>query len=229
MVDGAIIVGGDKFVMKGIRCHTWHDHGMEYTVANTAVARRLPPRWLVYHWTGSYRDGEEGAKKIFNSLLHRQPVGLSVEFFIDVSGTIWQFADPADVRCRHCSRVNDISIGVEVSCLGAVKKGKSVSPHWPTYKSPPLRGGWKPTLYNYNAAQQAAANALAVAVCGATGIPQRVEGAPWERRPKGFFETAQGGVTGHLEAAWLGKKYPKIDPGPAPLIAIAEHFDSLEA
>lgn len=222
-MDGAIIVADQKFVMPGIECHTWYDHGMQYTSENTAVARRLPPRWLVYHWTGSSRDGEEGATILFNSLLHREPVGLSVEFFIDNSGCIWQFADPADVRCRHCSRVNELSIGVEVSGLGWAKK-KPYRTEWPTYRSPPLRGGWKPTLYDYNPDQQRAANALAVAVCDATGIPKHVEQEPWERRPAGFFEDTEGGICGHVHAAWLSKKYPKIDPGSRPLQAIAEHL-----
>ncbi len=222
MIDGAIIVGQEKFVLPGVRVITFEDHGLLYTVENTAVARRIPPRWLVYHWTGSNRDGIEGATKLFENLMNRKPVGLSVEFFIDTSGVIYQFCDPADVRCRHASRVNEISIGVEVSGLGWAKKGRRVHPAWPTYTSPPLRGGWKPTLYDYNAEQQAAANALAVAVCDATGIPKRVEQEPWERRPAGFFEDAEGGVTGHLQAAHLAKKYPKCDPGPNPLISIAE-------
>lgn len=223
-VDGAIIVAGDKFVMKGVECHTWHDHGMQFTAQNSAPPRRQPPRWLVYHWTASERRGEEGARKLYEGMLARK-VPLSVEFMICNDGIVWQFADPADVRCRHCSRVNDISIGVEVSSLGWPKPGRPRIDR-PTYKSPPLHKGWKPTLYDYYPAQQAAANALADAVCEATGIPRHVEQEPWDRRPEGYFEDVAGGVCGHMHAAWLSKKHPKVDPGPNPLIKIAQHFAS---
>jgi hypothetical protein len=217
MTSAGIIVGGEMFVLPDVTVQTWHDHGMQFTTKNSAVARHQPPKWLVYHWTASERTGLDGAKLLFSSMLHRKPP-LSVEFFICNDGIVWQFCDPNEVRCRHASRVNDISIGVEVSCVGFNPKRASARPK---YRSPPLRGGWRPWLYSYLLQQQVAANALALAITQATGIPRVVLGAPWDRRPEGFFENEPGGICGHIHCAWLGKANPKIDPGPQPLIEIA--------
>jgi N-acetyl-anhydromuramyl-L-alanine amidase AmpD len=225
-MDGAIIVGGEKFVMEGVECHTWHDHGLKFDVTNSAVARRLPPRWLVYHWTASERDGLEGATILHRSLLSRK-TPLSVEFFIDNSGVIYQFADPNEVRCRHASRINELSIGVEVSCVGWDKPGRresATTESRPRYISEGLHGGWKPTLYDYFPAQVVASCALADAVCRATGISRKVELDPWDRRPRGYFD-ANEGVCGHLHCASFAVKNPKIDPGTAPLRHVAKYFN----
>lgn len=226
MVDGAIIYNGAKTVLEGVEVHTWHDHGMFFSPENSAVPRRGPPRWLCFHSTASEREGLEGARLFFNSMIYRRPVPLSVEFLITNEGTIWQFCDPAEVRCRHCSRINEVSIGVEVSGYLWDKPGRSegaITEQRPRYRTPPLHGGsWRPWFYSYLPEQQRAANALADAVCRASGIPRRVEGAPWARRPKGYFEEAEGGVCGHIHAAWLSRKSPKCDPGTKPLELLAE-------
>lgn len=223
---GEIILGGNRVVLSEQPVQTWEDHGLRFDRENTAEARRFPPRWVVLHWTASERNGLDGAGIIFNSLLRRRPVGLSVEFFVDNEGTVFQFADPDEVRCRHASRVNDSSIGIEVSAIGYDRPGRHeprITETRPRYRSPGLHGGWRPHLYDYFPVQQKAVNKLVEALLIFFGIEDRVELEPWSRRPKFHFDEREG-VCGHIHCASLGVKHPKIDPGPNPLIALDEYL-----
>lgn len=233
MSDGWIIVGGQKHVVPGARVKTWRTTGWRYTEENSAVIREHPPRWIVAHWTASERRGDHGARILYYSLAERRPTPLSVEFFIDNDGVVYQFADPLDhvsrdyngVRCRHASRLNDRSIGIEVSGLGwdnPRREEGTTTRKRPRYRSPELHGGWRPYLYSYLPEQQKAFNHLVMALISAIPtIPRRVELAPYERRPRGYFDEEAGGVCGHLHCASLRVKHPKIDPGPQPLIDCA--------
>jgi hypothetical protein len=213
MTDGAIIIAGDKWVLPGIKVHTWHDHGMTFEIAN--APRRLDAvRQCVLHWVAAERDGESGASQIHRTLVSR---GLSVEFAITNDGTIWQFVDPVERRCRHCSRVNPFSVGVEVSGVGWVRPGR------PLLGATTLRRqyeatihGWKTRFFDYLPAQQDAVNILACALTASLDIEPIVMTEPWERRKTSDLK-AFSGYLGHFQAASLRVKYPKTDPGTAPL------------
>lgn len=65
---------------------------------------------IVLHWTG----GEGDVKRVYKVLNKNN---LSVHFFIDRKGVIWQMAD-TDNRCSHAGVVNDSSIGIEIANYG---------------------------------------------------------------------------------------------------------------
>jgi len=223
-MDGAIILGGKKVIVPGVRVATWHDHGMTFDLEH-APSREEAIRWLVLHWTASERRGEAGAAKIHNTLTSR---GLSVDFAITNEGDLWQFVDPLERRCRHASRANPYSIGVEVSAVGWVRPGRELTGD--TAQRERYRAtihGWSTELLDYLEPQHRAVAGLADALVEGAGLEPRVEMAPYTRRSRRYLE-AHGGVMGHLHcAAWV--KHPKIDPGPRPLQRLAAHFEERRA
>jgi len=217
VVDGAIIIGGEKIVLPGVRVHTWHDHGMSFEIAQ-APRREEAIRWCVLHWTASEREGEAGASQIHRTLVSR---GLSVEFAITNEGAIWQFVVPAERRCRHCSRVNPFSVGVEVSGVGWARPGRpSLGATTRRRRYTATVHGWRTTWLDYLPEQHWAVAGLADALLEALPeLGRRVELEPFERRSDAHL-ARQSGFCGHLHAAWLSKAHPKCDPGPAPLIQL---------
>lgn len=228
MLDGAVILGGEKFVLHDQRVHTWHDTGLRFADGNGAEERQEDIRAIVCHTTASIRSGSGGAARLRSSLLARK-TPLSVEFFVDELGHIYQFMDPCELRGRHASRVNPFSVGIEVSGYLWDKPGRLLPTEMnarESYRAPPLAGGWRPQLFAYLPVQQRAVNKLCWTLCEAFDLPTEVLGAPWERRPKGFFGEWQGGVCGHIHCASLRVKHPKIDPGPRPLEELQRYFAS---
>lgn len=219
--DSTIIAAGIPYDVRGAQVLTWHDHGMTFD-DRCAPRRNKAIAWCVLHWTASERAGERGARQIHRSLQAR---GLSVEFAITNEGTIWQYVDPLEQRCKHASRINPISVGVEVAGVGWVRKGR------PLLGSATLRHqyiatvhGWTTRLFDYLPAQQRAVNALADALVNALGLHRHVLLSPWERRETALFMT-QTGFCGHLHAASLRVRHPKTDPGPAPLESLQRYFE----
>ena len=220
MRDGAIIVGGVKYVVSGTECRTWLDTNLHFGHQN-APRRDRKAHWGVIHWTASERSGDLGAAQIHRSLSVR---GLSVEFFISNEGTVYQFVDPAEQRCKHCSRLNKRSVGIEVSGMGWVRKGT------PLLGATTLRRqykaaihGWRTRFFDFLPEQQRSLNALCGTLSAALDIDPVVLTDPWERRSDAFFRT-NSGFCGHLHAAWLKTKHPKTDPGTAPLLALERYF-----
>jgi hypothetical protein len=224
VVDGAIIVNGQKYVIPGVEVHTWHDHSMLFKPPNAPV-RFVLPTWFVIHWTASERVGEAGAKLMFDNLKAR---GLSVEFMITNEGTIWQFFDPGEFHGRHCSRLNSKSLGVEVSGYGwAAKPGRVARGDTARRRVYEARiHGWKTEWFDFLDEQYKALFGLADAVTTALpSIPRRVERAPFGRRSDEYFAT-HAGFCGHFQGASFKKRHPKCDPGTKPLIDLADHFSS---
>ncbi len=224
-MDGAIIIDGEKVVIPGVEVHTWHDHGLTFDFDH-APARIEQVRWCVMHWTASERTGLEGARIMHGSLGRR---GLSVEFMITNEGTIWQFIDPVAQRGRHCSRMNPYAVGVEVSGygwagkLGRVPLGATTRRRVYTARV----HGWKTRWYDYLPEQHRAMAGLADALVEGLGIERRVEFEPFERRSNAHL-AEHGGFCGHLHGAWLTKRHPKCDPGPAPLQTLDAYFYASE-
>lgn len=226
MLDGAIIVDGKKHVLSQQTVRTWHDTGISFDEENGAEKRTEAVKAVVCHSTASIRKGDAGAQRLHDSLLARR-TPLSVEFFVDEEGAIYQFMDPTELRGRHASRVNPFTVGIEVSGYLWAKPGRKLPKEMnrrKVYGSPPLAGNWKPNLFAYLPVQQRAVNRLCWTLCEALGLPKEVLGAPWERRPKGFFANWEGGVCGHIHCASLRVKHPKIDPGPRPLEYVERYF-----
>lgn len=218
-----IIIGGQPFELPSVKSKSFEETRLQYSEKNTADRRVRDPRWVVLHWTASERIGDKGARIIFDSLKNRR---LSVEFFIDNDGTIYQFADPADVSCRHASSLNKLSIGVEVSGVGYDKPGRKVSEATAARRRYQATfTGWKPWLRDYLPAQHAAVHELAELLIVQMSIPRRVELEPFERRTHKYLVDSLGGFCGHCHCASWKVANPKIDPGPAPLIALASAFD----
>ncbi|MHC4644304.1 MAG: peptidoglycan recognition protein family protein [Planctomycetota bacterium] len=213
---GEIIVGGQR-IQVDAQCQTWEEH--ELVFDGDRVRRRTEPlRWGVVHWTGSgSRLGKAGARRVYDTLYRR---GLSVHFVITDEGLLWQFADPVTERCAHAGRLNDTSLGVEVTCPGW--RSKYVGQRR-TYEA--TIHGWKTTFIDFYPAQQATLNALATALADAQVLPPHVETSPWEREGDEYFEE-NAGWCGHLHCERESKKHPKCDPGTAPLEALKAHFDS---
>lgn len=219
-----IIIGGTKHDTSPVQSLNWMDHGLSFPEPN-AMPRELACRWCVLHWTASERTGEAGAAQIHRTLMHR---GLSVEFAITNEGTIWQFVDPVEQRCRHCSRVNRYSVGVEVSGIGwAGKPGRVLrgdSAKREVYED--RIHGWKTTWLDYLEPQHVAVAALADVLVKGLGLAPVVMRQPYGRRHNSAF-ARQGGFCGHLHAASFAVANPKCDPGTRPLERLHEHFEGL--
>lgn len=215
-----IIDGKEAEVIRG-KVRTWHETGLAFHAGRggSAVERTEKIRAVVVHTTASERVGDRGAKILHDSMMHRS-TPLSVEFLIDNEGTIYQFVDPAELRCRHASRVNPWTIGIE--CSGRLVIKKDTLSKRPSYRSPPLAGGWRPHLLGLYDPQVDALIELCRTLRTVLELPEEVLTTPWERRPEGFFESWEGGICGHIHCAHLSVKRPKIDPGPRPLEILAE-------
>jgi hypothetical protein len=214
--SGHIIVAGRSEPVSGAVVRTWLDHGLTFDTEH-APHRTKPIRWGVLHWTGGgKREGLAGAKTIHRTLNRR---GLSVEFAITDEGTIWQFVDPVEQRCRHASRLNEISLGVEVSGPGWIARNLLPTRHLGRERYRATVHGWTTTFLDYVEAQQRAVNALATALAEAGLVHPSVVTEPFERRRSRFFQSSKGWC-GHLHCAHMSVKHPKCDPGPAPLKAL---------
>lgn len=115
-----MIIGGNALEVD-FPCVNWRKHGLRFEKPQIRVFRR-PPRQIVSHWTGGEEmgGGFRDAARVFRVLKNRAKKhgGLSVHFFEDTEGVVWQFADPLTDRCRHASRVNNWSIGWEKQSRG---------------------------------------------------------------------------------------------------------------
>lgn len=215
---GNIILAGQEFHIAA-ECHTWRDHGMTFD-GNRTRPRSEALKWGVVHWTGSRtRRGLSGAEQVFSTLYRK---GLSIHFVITDEGELWQFADPVTTRCAHAGRLNDASLGVEVTGPGWLRGYNG-----PRMVYEAAIHGWRTEFIDFFPEQQATLESLADTLSEAGVILPMVMTEKWERRGQEQFEH-NAGWCGHLHCERLSKKHPKCDPGTAPLIALAEHFAEAE-
>jgi N-acetyl-anhydromuramyl-L-alanine amidase AmpD len=86
----------------------WHDGAVLRPDGWCTRTRTDPPDLIVLHWTG----GEGGATQVAKTLGAR---GLSVHFFVDRSGVVWQYEDPVHTTTLHAGAANSRSIGIEIA------------------------------------------------------------------------------------------------------------------
>lgn len=179
--------------------------------------RTLPVDWIVLHWTASERTGDKGAEKIFRSLGNRN---LSVEFFVDNDGIIYQFLDPGTRHARHAGTVNKSSVGIEVSCYGWAKKTPRAGAARELYVDEIQ--GRNYSVANYFIAQQAAVNALCDTLTRELDVPRVALGAPYAKRTLGNLRRNRG-VVGHMHVS-----SQKVDPGTRPLESMGRYFKEVD-
>jgi N-acetyl-anhydromuramyl-L-alanine amidase AmpD len=120
---------------------------------------RTETRAVALHWTG----GEGGGEQVYRVLRER---GLSVQFFIDQEGHIWQYAD-ASVRCAHIGTANGYTIGIEI----ANRANGKPHPKWPREAYEERVHGKSFQCSAFYPAQVAAATELTQTLCRAYGLP----------------------------------------------------------
>jgi N-acetylmuramoyl-L-alanine amidase len=197
--DSAIIVNGAR-----IPCAApvvlWGESKLSFQ----ARPKRKETRVVVCHWTG----GEGGASQLFSVLASRK---VSVQFFVDAHGLIWQFCD-ADRECVHCPGWNASGIGIEIQNRGS-ELGKVNLPRG--IERSEVREqihGRLVTYSDYTPQQYVSVVTLVRALCDAYHLPVQV---PLDRAGKVITgalskpEMARfKGVGGHYHAG------VKDDPGP---------------
>ena len=210
-----IIIGSEEIPCNA-KVHTWHEHGLTFDYSHAPTRSELEQiRWGVLHWTASgKRLGLKGAKQVWRTLTRR---GLSVEFVITDEGDIWQFVDPKWRRCAHAGRLNSMSIGVEVTGPGWLRRYLGSRKQYTGTVH-----GWTTKFIDYTPEQHASVAALADSLALADVIPKFVATEPYERLPQSYFETHRGWC-GHLHCDRLSKKHPKCDPAPRPLEVLERH------
>lgn len=111
---GKVVGGYDDFEVID-----WRTHGCEFKLGRDAVKKRVVPCTQgVAHWTG----GEGTFKGCYNTLRKRvtpkAPKGLSVQFYMNQEGTIYQYCD-LDLSCVHAGApTNGKSYAMEIACKG---------------------------------------------------------------------------------------------------------------
>ena len=217
----SIIVDSELIDLGAAEVRRWEETGLFFEPPY-APERTEKARYIVVHWTASERTGEAGAAQIRRSLMARR---LSVEFAITNEGTIWQYVDPALLRCKHAARANRFSIGIEVSNTGWLSSNKHL--HGSVAKRRQYEAtihGWRTRFFDFFPAQQRALNRLVAGLVEAMDIEPRVLTAPWERRPTIHYQNDMSGICGHLHVASYIKRHPKCDPGTAPLEALKRYL-----
>lgn len=169
------------------------------------------PTLVVLHWTGA-----EARADTFRANLERR--GLSVHYYIDFLGQIWQFADTLKTTCFHAgATANDLSVGIEVACRGTnyTQYDKTTS----QYRDE----GWVRYM-DYTPRQVGTVLWLLERLADAYGIERRV----WptiDRGPEKItYPTKEdldgfSGVIGHYQLT--GRK---TDPGPCVLRTLASFW-----
>jgi len=107
-----LIIGG-KVVPCDLPVSNWHDHGMEFKVGDGG-RKRIPKQLIdlfVWHWTGG-----QGTMEQLYAVLEQRDLG--VEFGIDRSGSIFQFADPLLIDTYDAGPYNPRSVGCEITNYG---------------------------------------------------------------------------------------------------------------
>lgn len=202
----------------------WRSHGLQFIPGkHKNVGKRVsPPQLCVVHYTG----GENPPPVVYKTLIARE---LSVEFAMDLHGTIYQFADPATTFCAHCRGMNVVSFGIEVQCRGLSKpptpalkntwakwdvevpRGAYVEElTWPGTKKSAQLHTQRVSYASFTADQLSALVEFFTSLVDAKIIPARV---PANARVRFGLETdkVQGfkGVAGHYHFS-----AEKFDPGP---------------
>lgn len=215
-VQGEIVVGGQSVAIAA-PARTWHDHGLFFGPGHGAKRRTRPITCGVAHWTG----GENPPDVVYRVLRNRKPWPLSVEFCIDASGTVWQFADPLVTRCSHAGYANGFSWGIEMVNYGTrslLSRVPRAGRHRGT-SSQTIHGRSRKVASFYRG-QIESARALVEAVHGAldlpVDVPRHADGRVYSTTMSKKSVRAFRGVLGHFHISRF-----KLDPGPTLLSELA--------
>lgn len=207
---GMIVNGQRVACVKDI--YNWNDTGLEFRPGDGARKRSTKTKidTMVWHWTG----GEGGYQQLYHVLDQRE---LGVEFFIDIDGRIYQFADPVKVDTYDAGPWNSRSVGCEVRNYGYRAYGREV----PSIVTRFRRGtyitrmnGHVQEFGRFTAPQIESAMALGEAISAAIPtIPLRVPAATPGKLHLNTFTATQsrafrGGHVGHYHLT-----ASKLDPG----------------
>ena len=186
---GAIIVR-QQAVEVDFDVENWHRTGLYFS----RLGMRSTTSSVGLHWTG----GEGGASQVYRVLKDRR---LSVQFFIDYDGTIFQMAD-AQARAAHIGTENARCIGIEIANRASTKPNAKRPRELYTEK---VHGKAFRATY-FTPAQVASAEKLTRALCKIYGLPY--EAPPTHTvAPKAFLDGFRG-VIGHFHVTRR-----KVDPG----------------
>jgi N-acetyl-anhydromuramyl-L-alanine amidase AmpD len=156
------------------------------------------------HHTG----GEGDAAQVHRVLTER---GLSVHFYIDHGGVVYQFCD-ADAYCSHASGANGYSVGIEIA-----NRANAQADHakWERDLTRETIHGQTSTATRFYPAQIAAAIALCESLSKAYGlplcVPEDVSGMPLARVMSKGELAAYRGIMGHLHCTTKGKRDPGLE------------------
>jgi hypothetical protein len=109
-----LVLSGQVVPTPDLVVRSYLEHGMRWPIGESGVKVRLaPPDLAVVHATGGQDGivGAPGAKAFFDRISARK---LSVEFYLDEAGELWQFLDPMIVSAAHVGGLNDRAFGIEV-------------------------------------------------------------------------------------------------------------------
>lgn len=164
--------------------------------------RRKSTRVVTLHWTG----GEGGAQQVHRTMTSRK---VSVPFFVDAHGVVWQFCD-ADRETVHCPGFNKTGIGIEIQNRGSALHVKL--PKGLTRATVREQVGGRMLEYSDFTPQQIVSVVTLVrALCGAFNLPVQVPVDARGRVITSALSTVEvarfSGVVGHLHAGG------KDDPG----------------
>lgn len=172
VVGGAAVLGTERVL-------GWAETGLRFAPPYPGCAPRRKKVILgVGHWTGGEagtKTSLDDGKRVYVVLRGRvneqgDPMPLSVHFTIGFDGTIWQYADPAEVECFHASAVNDESWGCEIVSNGFPPNAEGRDRPEVTH----IVHKRKVRQLAYTDAQLAAYVWLCDTVNGALGIPRAV-------------------------------------------------------
>ncbi len=169
---------------------TWHTTGLGFP----GLSMRSGTSSVGLHWTG----GEGGPTQVHTVLNARR---LSVHFFIDYAGVVYQFCD-ASARAAHIGTENARCIGVEIANRASAKPDPK---HPREMYTDTVQGKTFRASY-FTFWQVESARALTTALCSAYGLPYASPASSKVLPPADL--RAFRGVLGHFHAT---KR--KVDPG----------------
>lgn len=212
-MSNVIIVNGQP-VYVGSETRVWTETGMHFR----SRPKRSETRAVWVHWTAT----ESSAPTLFRNM---QASGLSVNFYVDQLGVIWQFCD-AGVATAHAGGENVVlsanpwAIGIEVANRASADPAHKDAAKWPREVVEDTVRGKKLRITDFYEEQTESVAALCSALCGSFGLPLEVphEDGKVLARTMTLDELRDfRGVGGHYF-----NHHSKNDPGTRLLLAVHE-------
>lgn len=198
----SIILGGRPTAIAN-PSENHREHEMTFDGMKSRLKR---PDLIMWHWTG----GEGSAATCYHTLLNR---GLSVSFFIDRDGKIWQFADPLFWDPQDTGgQIGTRTVSIEIANYGFRRKPEHIPRRGrDRYTDTEKIHGVKIDVARFYPAQIDAVAALTKVLCRELEIPirfPREDGELILRRMTWGEMAAFTGIVGHFH-----KTRKKLDPG----------------